>query len=166
MRKLRDIAGIFALFILTFTACTEKGIQGTWQCYDFVIADTTGIPSILVEESVKSAKTTLFTFNEDSTYQQDYVMEGAELFSERGHYSIKENHLVISPEKIGIKELSDQGEIQYKSIANNDFLTEISQAKDYQYELKGNRLSLIDYIYNAQSRNKTNKTTMKFKRNQ
>lgn len=152
------------LNLLVFTSCMEKGITGEWKCYDFIIADTTGIPSVLIEEAKKSAVNTVMIFNEDSTYQQDYIVEETELISEIGHYSIREDNIALNPEKIGVKELSSQEEIEYKSIANSDFLTAIAQHKKYRFKIEGEQLSLIDFIYGGLSRNKTNETTLKFQR--
>ncbi len=153
-----------ACLLLLSTSCSDKGIQGEWKCYDFLIEDTTGIPAILIEEAVSSAQNTILIFNADSSYQQDYIVEESELISEIGRYTVKENHIFLNPEKIGVKELSDNAEIEYKSIANSDFLSDIARAKDYQFEYLDNKLTLMEFIYRGQSRNKTNKTSMLFER--
>ncbi len=163
MRKITHILFAATIFILSFASCSEESIQGEWKCYDFTIEDTTGIPSVLIEEAVKNAKSTTLIFQKDSTYRQDYIVENSEIFSETGHYSIHENRLVLNPEKIGFKEISDPSDIEYKSIANNDFFSDITKVSNYQFQMEKDQLKLTDYIY-GQSRNKTNKTTMSFSR--
>lgn len=163
MAKIKNLLYTIFFTFLLFTSCTDKSVIGEWECYDFTIADTTGIASSLIESAVESAKGTILIFHEDSTYQQDYMVEGSEIISERGHYSIHEDKLALIPEKIGTKEISDPTEIEYKSIANSDFLTDIANFANYQYKLEDEELQLIDYIY-GQSRNKTNQTILSFKR--
>lgn len=163
MTKFKTLLYTFALAALTLTSCTDKGIFGEWRCNDFTIADTTGIPKTLVDNAVESAQGTVLIFHEDSTYQQDYIVEEQELISEIGHFTIQDNNLTLNPEKIGVKELSDNKAIEYNSIANSDFLTAIAKVSKYQIELKNDQLQLIDFIYGP-SRNKNNKTTLFFER--
>lgn len=160
----KSLLSTIACLLLLSTSCSDNGIQGKWKCYDFLIEDTTGIPAVLIEEAVSSAQNTLLIFNADSSYQQDYIVEESELISEIGRYTIKEDHIFLNPEKIGVKELSDNAEIEYKSIANSDFLSDIARAKDYQFEWKEDQLTLKEFIYRGQSRNKTNKTSLLFER--
>ena len=76
--------GIAATMLLG--SCTDSSLFGEWKCYDFTIADTTGIPAELIKSGVESAKSTTLFLNEDSTYQEDYVVEDAEIISTLGKY--------------------------------------------------------------------------------
>ncbi|MBO7606844.1 MAG: hypothetical protein J6T28_04425 [Paludibacteraceae bacterium] len=150
--------GIAATMLLG--SCTDSSLFGEWKCYDFTIADTTGIPAELIKSGVESAKSTTLFLNEDSTYQEDYVVEDAEIISTLGNYSIIGDSICFSPVQMGGKELTDTSAIEYRYIANDERLASITFPKRYKYELKDNKLMLKEMIYSGASRSKTNETTM------
>lgn len=151
-----------AIIALGISSCSESPLVGEWKCNDFVISDTAGIPSNVIEDGIISAKSTTLTINEDSTYQEDYIVEETEIISTIGAYSIKGDSIYFFPERLGGKELTDTSAIVYEFIANNERLSEIAFPKKYQLELKDSKLILMDMIYGGVSRNKTNKTYMYF----
>lgn len=150
--------GIAATMLLG--SCTDSSLFGEWKCYDFVIADTTGIPAELIKSGIESAKSTTLFLNEDSTYQEDYIVEDTEIISTLGNYSIVGDSICFSPVQMGGKELTDTSAIEYRYIANDERLASITFPKRYRLELAGNQLKLLDLIYSGASRSKTNQTTM------
>lgn len=150
--------GIAATMMLG--SCTDSSLFGEWKCYDFVIADTTGIPAALIKSGIESAKSTILSLNEDSTYQEDYVVEDAEIISTLGNFSIMGDSIYFSPVQMGGKELTDTSAIEYRYIANDERLANIIFPKRYRFELTNNQLKLLDLIYSGASRSKTNQTTM------
>lgn len=150
--------GIAATMMLG--SCTDSSLFGEWKCYDFVIADTTGIPAALIKSGIESAKSTILSLNEDSTYQEDYVVEDAEIISTLGNFSIMGDSIYFSPVQMGGKELTDTSAIEYRYIANDERLANITFPKRYRFELANNQLKLLDLIYSGASRSKTNQTTM------
>ena len=154
--------GIAASLLLG--SCTDSSLFGEWKCYDLTIADTTGIPAELIKSSVESAKSTILILNEDSTYQEDYVVEGAEIISTLGNYSITKDSILFSPVQMGGKEQTDTSAIEYRYIANDERLASISFPKQYRFELKDKKLILKELIYSGASRSKTNETTMSYEK--
>ncbi len=150
--------GIIATALLS--SCEESTLIGEWKCYDFTIADTTGIPAELIKNGIESAKSTTLFLYKDSTYQEDYIVEDAEIISTLGNYSILGDSISFSPVQMGSKELTDTSAIEYRYIANDERLASITFPKQYKYELKEKKLLLKDLIYSGASRNKTNETTM------
>ena len=150
--------GIAATMLLG--SCTDSSLFGEWKCYDFVIADTTGIPAELIKSGIESAKSTTLFLNEDSTYQEDYVVEDAEIISTLGNYSIIGDSICFSPVQMGGRERMDTSAIEYRYIANDERLANITFPKRYKFELKDKKLLLKEMIYSGASRSKTNETTM------
>lgn len=150
--------GIVATLLLG--SCTDSSLNGEWKCYDLTIADTTGIPAELIKSSVESAKSTILILNEDSTYQEDYVVEDDEIISTLGIYSVTKDSIFFSPVQIGGKELTDTSAIEYRYIANDERLASITFPKQYRFELKDKKLMFKELIYSGASRSKTNEKTM------